>query len=171
MPRPAPPATRTGALDGVRVLDLTAWWAGPSSTALLAALGADVVHIESARRMDGMRTAGGMFFGRDQWWDFSAFFLSANTNKSDVTLDLDTEQGRALLLRLVEQSDVVIENFTPRVLEAFGLDWDAVVGGKSAGRDGPDAGLRVDGSVAGPAGVRADDGADHRIGLADRACR
>jgi crotonobetainyl-CoA:carnitine CoA-transferase CaiB-like acyl-CoA transferase len=124
--RPKPPAVRTAALDGVRVLDLTAWWAGPSSTALLAALGADVVHIESARRMDGMRTAGGMFFGRDQWWDYSAFFLSANTNKSDVTLDLDTEQGRSLLLRLIEQSDVVVENFTPRVLEAFGLDWAAV---------------------------------------------
>jgi crotonobetainyl-CoA:carnitine CoA-transferase CaiB-like acyl-CoA transferase len=125
----APPeatATRRAPLEGVTIVDLTAWWAGPSATGLLAALGADVIHVESARRMDGMRMAGGMFVGREQWWEFSGFFLSANTNKSDVTLDLGTPQGRALLLRLIEQADLVVENYTPRVLEAFNLGWDVI---------------------------------------------
>ena len=73
-----------------------------------------------------MRTAGGMFFGRDQWWEYSAFFLSANTNKYDVTLTLDTPKGRELALELVKKADIVIENFTPRVIEAFDLDWPVV---------------------------------------------
>jgi len=113
-------------LEGITVLDLTAWWAGPSGAAIFAALGAEVVHVESTRRIDGMRTAGGMFFGRDQWWEYSAFFLSANTNKYDVTLALDTPKGRELALELVGRADIVIENFTPRVIEAFDLDWPVI---------------------------------------------
>jgi crotonobetainyl-CoA:carnitine CoA-transferase CaiB-like acyl-CoA transferase len=124
--RPAPGAARRGPLEGVTVVDLTAWWAGPSATGLLAALGADVIHVESVKRMDGMRMTGGMFVGREQWWEYSGFFLSANTNKSDVTLDLTTAQGRALLLRLIERADLVVENYTPRVLEAFDLGWDVI---------------------------------------------
>jgi crotonobetainyl-CoA:carnitine CoA-transferase CaiB-like acyl-CoA transferase len=113
-------------LDGLTVVDLTAWWAGPSAAATFAALGADVIHVESTRRMDAMRTAGGLFYGRDQWWEYSAFFLSANTNKRGVTLDLDRSEGRAMALELVERADIVIENFTPRVLENFDLDWDVI---------------------------------------------
>ncbi len=125
-PRPVTAQPRRAPLDGVKVVDLTAWWAGPSSTGLLAALGADVVHVESARRMDGMRMAGGMFVGREQWWEYSGFFLQANTNKRDVTLDLASPKGRELVLRLVEQADLVVENFTPRVLETLDLGWDVV---------------------------------------------
>jgi crotonobetainyl-CoA:carnitine CoA-transferase CaiB-like acyl-CoA transferase len=110
----------------VKVVDLTAWWAGPSSTGLLAALGADVIHIESAKRMDGMRMAAAMFVGREQWWEYSGFFLQANTNKLDVTLDLTDPRGRALVLRLIEQADLVVENYTPRVIETFGLGWDVI---------------------------------------------
>ena len=124
--RPEPPLPVGLPLAGIKVLDLTAWWAGPSSTGLLAALGAEVVHVESTRRIDGMRTAGGMFFGRDQWWEYSSFFLQANTNKYGVTLDLDHPKGRELALELVGQADIVIENFTPRVIEAFDLDWSVV---------------------------------------------
>ena len=125
--RPAPPSGGVPLpLAGLRVLDLTAWWAGPSSAAMFAALGAEVIHVESTRRIDGMRTAGGMFYGRDQWWEYSAFFLAANTNKYGITLDLDRPEGRELALELVRCSDVVIENFTPRVIEAFDLDWDVV---------------------------------------------
>lgn len=125
-PRPIPEGPAPLPLEGVTVVDLTAWWAGPSAAAIFAALGAEVVHVESTRRLDGMRTAGGMFFGRDQWWEYSGFFLQANTNKYDVTLDLDRPEGRELLLRLVGRADLVIENFTPRVVEAFDLDWDVV---------------------------------------------
>ncbi len=125
-PRPSSGAQRTRPLEGVTVVDLTAWWAGPSSTGLLAALGADVIHIESIKRMDGMRMAAAMFVSREQWWEYSGFFLQSNTNKSDVTLDLTTAEGRALVLRLIEQADLVVENYTPRVLETFDLGWDVI---------------------------------------------
>jgi crotonobetainyl-CoA:carnitine CoA-transferase CaiB-like acyl-CoA transferase len=126
---PRPEASSSSAplpLGGVKVVDLTAWWAGPSAAGLFAALGAEVVHVESTRRIDGMRTAGGAFFGRPQWWEYSGFFLQANTNKYDVTLDLDRPEGRALVLELVAEADIVIENYTPRVVENFGLDWPVI---------------------------------------------
>jgi crotonobetainyl-CoA:carnitine CoA-transferase CaiB-like acyl-CoA transferase len=126
-PRPEPaPGPAPLPLGGLTVVDLTAWWAGPSGAATFAALGAEVVHVESTRRMDGMRTAGGAFFGRDQWWEYSGFFLQANTNKYDVTLDLDRPEGRAMVLELVARADIVIENYTPRVVENFGLDWPVI---------------------------------------------
>jgi crotonobetainyl-CoA:carnitine CoA-transferase CaiB-like acyl-CoA transferase len=124
---PAGPVSEAAlALTGLRVVDLTGWWAGPSATALFAALGADVVHVESIRRPDGIRMAGGAFIARPQWWELSPFFLAANTNKRDLTLDLGSEAGRRLLLDLVRDADVVIENFTPRVLESFDLGWDVI---------------------------------------------
>ena len=61
--------------------------------------------------------AGAMFVGREQWWEHSAFFLTANTNKRDLTLDLDRPDGRELALRLIAQADLVVENYTPRVIE------------------------------------------------------
>jgi crotonobetainyl-CoA:carnitine CoA-transferase CaiB-like acyl-CoA transferase len=124
--RPAPSGRNAPPLAGVRVVDLTAWWAGPSASGIFAALGAEVVHVESIKRMDGVRMTGGTLAKRDEWWEYSAFFLHANANKDDVTLDLDTQAGRALLLRLVERADLVIENYTPRVLEAFDLGWDVI---------------------------------------------
>ncbi len=113
-------------LDGVRVVDLTAWWAGPSAAGMLGALGADVIHVESCRRPDGMRMAGGMFADQPEWWERSGFFLQANTNKRGFTLDLATAEGRDLALRLIATADVVIENFTPRVLASFGLGWEVI---------------------------------------------
>ena len=113
-------------LTGVRVVDLTAWWAGPSATGVLASLGADVIHIESVTRLDGMRMTGGAFADRPQWWERSAFFLQANVNKRAVTLDLGRPAGRDLVLELIARSDLVFDNFTPRVLEQFKLDWDVV---------------------------------------------
>ncbi len=124
--RPRRPSDAAAPLAGIRVLDLTAWWAGPTATGIYAALGAEVVHVESVQRLDGMRMAGGMFFGREQWWEYSAFFLTANTNKRDLTLDLGSERGREIARRLVAQADLIVENYTPRVLESFGLTWDTV---------------------------------------------
>jgi crotonobetainyl-CoA:carnitine CoA-transferase CaiB-like acyl-CoA transferase len=125
-PDPAPSMRVPLPLAGITVLDLTAWWAGPSAAGLLAALGADVIHVESTRRIDGMRTAGGAFASRGDWWEYSAFFLQINTNKRAITVDLDHPDGRALALELVGHADVVIENFTPRVLESFDLDWPVI---------------------------------------------
>ncbi len=113
-------------LAGLRVLDLTAWWAGPSATGLLAALGADVVHVEGPDRMDGVRMVGMAIPGRSEWWEHSSFFLSVNCDKRDLVLDLAADRGREVALALVAEADVVVENFTPRVLDKLGLGWDAV---------------------------------------------
>jgi crotonobetainyl-CoA:carnitine CoA-transferase CaiB-like acyl-CoA transferase len=129
LPRPPkPPATHGPELPlhGVKVVDLTAWWAGPSASAMLAALGADVVHVESVTRADGMRYTSGVSTDRDDWWEFSALFHTSNTNKRDLTLDLTRAEGRSLALRLIEQADLVVENYTPRVIEQFDLGWDVV---------------------------------------------
>lgn len=75
-------------LAGVRIVDLTAFWAGPSATHLLAAFGADVVKIESIQRPDGIRYSGGMRTDVDDWWEYGWVFHAMNTNKRSVTLDL-----------------------------------------------------------------------------------
>lgn len=114
-------------LAGLRVLDMTAWWAGPSASQLLGVFGAEVIHIESVGRPDGMRMVGGMMAGNyEAWWEASTHFLHVNTNKLDVTLDLSKPQGLVLLEKLIGECDAVIENFTPRVLENFGLTWDRI---------------------------------------------
>jgi crotonobetainyl-CoA:carnitine CoA-transferase CaiB-like acyl-CoA transferase len=126
--RPAPSATATGLpMAGLKVLDLTTWWAGPASTGLFAQLGADVVKVESVQHIDGMRpAAAGYFFSRDRWWEWSNFYQSINVDKRGITLNLSDPKGLDLVKRLIAWADVVAENFTPRVMEGFGLDWDAV---------------------------------------------
>ncbi len=125
------PPSRAGTpqlpLAGIRVLDATAWWAGPSACAMLAYLGAEVIHLESIQKPDGMRMAGGGFIGRfDEWWETSGIYLAANVNKQDLTLNLADPKGNALCRRLIAVSDLFIENFSPRVIENFGLTWEAV---------------------------------------------
>jgi crotonobetainyl-CoA:carnitine CoA-transferase CaiB-like acyl-CoA transferase len=112
-------------LTGTRVLDLTSWWAGPSSTQTLAALGADVIHVESVAHPDGMRLTG-MLFGTDDWWEWGHMFVAANNDKRGITIDLSSPVGRDLVLRLVETADIVVENFSPRVIEQFDLGWDVI---------------------------------------------
>jgi crotonobetainyl-CoA:carnitine CoA-transferase CaiB-like acyl-CoA transferase len=121
--RPAEPGPALP-LAGLRVLDATAWLAGPSATHMLATLGADVIHLEAPRRPDGMRMAGGAFLGRPGWWECSGIFLGANTNKRGLTLDLTDPRGRELLERLLARCDAFVENFSPRVIEQFDLGWE-----------------------------------------------
>ena len=121
-PRPQPTGEPTLPLAGLRVIDATAWWAGPTAGAVLAALGADVIHIESCTRPDGMRMTGGQFQHLDDWWEYSQLYQGANTNKRGLTLDLSTDEGRRLFIRLAATADIVIENYTPRVFENFGFD-------------------------------------------------
>ncbi len=111
-------------LTGLRVVDLSAFWAGPFVTAVLADMGADVVKVESIQRPDGMRFAGAR--PGEQMWEWSPVFHGANPGKRDVTLKLDSEQGQALLRRLIADADVVVENFAPRVLDNFGLGWETI---------------------------------------------
>ena len=114
-------------LQGIRVVDATTWWAGPSATHTLACLGADVIHIESIQKVDGARTVGGMFAGmHEDWWAAGNIVLSANTNKRDITLDLSKEEGRAILDELIAGADLFVENFSPRVMEGFGIDWERI---------------------------------------------
>jgi crotonobetainyl-CoA:carnitine CoA-transferase CaiB-like acyl-CoA transferase len=125
---PDVPSAGTGPLpfDGLRVLDLTAFWAGPLPTHILAMLGADVIHIESTARPDGTRLLAGLRFSEPDWWERSGIFSGLNTNKKSVTLDLAKEPGRDLLRRLIATCDVLVENYTPRVLEQIGLDVEAI---------------------------------------------
>jgi crotonobetainyl-CoA:carnitine CoA-transferase CaiB-like acyl-CoA transferase len=133
-------------LTGIRILDCTAWWAGPSATHVLAALGADVLKIESVKRPDLMRTSSTRPPTQDGWWEWGPLFHAANTGKRGVTLDLGRPEGIDIFERLMRSADVLVENYTPRVMEQFGLGWDrlhqinprlAMVRMPAFGLDGP----------------------------------
>lgn len=113
-------------LSDIRITDFTAFWAGPVATQLLGALGADVIKVEGVRRPDGMRFSAGRPPDWDQWWEWGPVFLCSNNNKRGISVELSTEAGRAIALQLIAASDLVIENFSPRVMENFRLEWDAV---------------------------------------------
>lgn len=129
-PRPTPPKVEraqdepTKPLDGIRVVDCTAWWAGPSATNALAALGADVIKVESTKRPDLMRYGTTRGPNVDQWWEWGALFHAANTGKRGVTIDLTQPAGIEVFERLVATADVLVENYTPRVMDQFGLTWE-----------------------------------------------
>jgi crotonobetainyl-CoA:carnitine CoA-transferase CaiB-like acyl-CoA transferase len=111
-------------LSGVTVVDLTAFWAGPACTHQLATLGADVIKIESPTRPDGMRFATVRPPTEPDWMEYGPTFHGTNPAKRSVTVDFSKPEGRELVLRLVERADVVVENFTPRVLGNVGLEYD-----------------------------------------------
>jgi crotonobetainyl-CoA:carnitine CoA-transferase CaiB-like acyl-CoA transferase len=113
-------------LAGVRIVDLTAFWAGPESTDLLAALGADVIKVESPRRPDPMRTINVVRPEDPNWWEYNGFYHAVNRNKRDVTIDLARPEGLQVAKRLIATADIVIENMTPRALDSLGLGWDVI---------------------------------------------
>ncbi len=129
--------TRPGATDlgpspgdapfaGLRVVDLGTFWAGPYCTMYLGALGADVIKIESTRRPDGFRFSGAVPAMGPDWYEQGGLFAATNLNKRGVTLELTTDAGQVLLHRLLEDADVVLENFSARVVEQFGIGYEAV---------------------------------------------
>ena len=113
-------------LADIRIMDLTAFWAGPAGSLVLGSLGADVVKVEGLKRPDGMRFAGGKPPTVDHWWETGSVFLAVNQNKRGVTLELGTSEGDRLARQLLASCDVVMENFSPRVMTNLGLDWDVV---------------------------------------------
>jgi crotonobetainyl-CoA:carnitine CoA-transferase CaiB-like acyl-CoA transferase len=113
-------------LAGIRIVDLTAFFAGPSGTGYLAALGADVIKVESVQRPDGIRFAGGQITRDDGWWEWSWVFQGANAGKRGITLDLGRDEGREILHQLLAGADVLIENYSPRVMEQFGLSYETL---------------------------------------------
>ncbi len=109
------------ALEGIRVLDLTRALAGPFCTLMLGDNGADVIKVEMPGSGDDTRKWGPPFIGEE-----SAYFLSINRNKRSLTLNLRDPQAKEIFLKLAKDSDVIVENFTPGVMERFGLDYEAV---------------------------------------------
>lgn len=116
-----------GALDGLVVLDLTRMLAGPYATMMLADQGARVVKIEppggDATRRNGPHLDGALRMAEG---GFGAYFASINRNKESLTLDLKTTVGKAALLRLVAQADVVVENYRAGVMERLGLSYETL---------------------------------------------
>jgi crotonobetainyl-CoA:carnitine CoA-transferase CaiB-like acyl-CoA transferase len=111
-------------LAGLRVVDLTLFWAGPLPSAIFADLGAEVIKVESIQHLDPFRAyAVPGDASRERAHERSPLFNALNRNKLGLTLDLSSEDGRALFRKLVTKSDVVIQNYSPRVLPQFDLGY------------------------------------------------
>jgi formyl-CoA transferase len=109
-------------LDGVRVLDLSQFEAGPSCTEALAWLGAEVVKIENPKGGEPGRTLGtGPRPGADAY-----YFMIYNANKKSATVDLKSERGLQLVKEMVKRADVFVENFAPGAIERLGLGWEVL---------------------------------------------
>lgn len=115
---------REGPLSGIRILDLTRVLAGPYATMLLGDLGAEVFKVESPEG-DGTRRLV-PFVGGEPGPERSAYYLAFNRNKQGLSINLKEPEGREIILRLAEISDVVMENFSPGVLERLGLGFTAL---------------------------------------------
>lgn len=115
-----------GALDGVRVLDLSRVLAGPWATQILGDLGAEVIKVERPSRCDDTRTWGPPFLEQGvQPWD-AAYYLCANRNKHSIAVDFGDARGAELLRQLATQADVVVENYKPGTLARYGLDYESL---------------------------------------------
>ena len=112
--------TRTGALAGVKVVDITAVFMGPSATQMLGDLGADVIKVEPPGG-DSTRAIGPC--GNDR---MGPLFLGLNRNKRSIVLDLKSPEGRQALLRLVEDADVLAYNVRPQAMQRLGLDYETL---------------------------------------------
>lgn len=108
---------RPGALDGLRVLDLTRILAGPLCTMTLGDMGADVIKVEPPGTGDDTRMWGPPFAAKE-----SAYFLGINRNKRSITLNMAVKPGQEILAKLIAQCDVVVENFKLGTLEKWGFD-------------------------------------------------
>lgn len=125
-----------GPLTGLRVLDLTRVWAGPIAGRLLGDLGADVIHIESPWNRgplelpDDFAELTHLYPDNElgeRPWNRNGGFNKLARNKRGVSIDLSAERGQALFHELIAESDVVLENFSPRVFPQWGLDWDSLL--------------------------------------------
>src|SRR6516162_3377507 len=160
-------------LEGIRILDLTRVLSGPYCTMLLGDLGAEVIKVERPGEGDDTRAFAPPFQG-----DQAAYFLSINRNKKSITLDMKSEQGKEILWRLLDLSDVLVENFRPGAMERLGFGYEAVTNRRPAmiycsisgfGDSGPQkdrAGYDV--IVQGEAGIMdltgPRDGSPHKVG-------
>jgi crotonobetainyl-CoA:carnitine CoA-transferase CaiB-like acyl-CoA transferase len=116
------------ALSGLRILDLSRILAGPTATQLLADLGAEVIKIERPESGDDTRAWGPPFLQDTEGRETrdSAYYLSSNRGKHSVAIDIATPQGQAIIRRLAETSDVLVENFKLGDLDRYGLGYSVL---------------------------------------------
>jgi crotonobetainyl-CoA:carnitine CoA-transferase CaiB-like acyl-CoA transferase len=120
----ARPATTDRPLAGIRVLDFTMGWSGPLATRSMADLGAEVIKVESEAYPDWWRGYEPASRADPPVHELNLTFAAMNRNKAGISLDLRTAEGQAAALDLVRGADLVIENYTPGVMEKFGLGFD-----------------------------------------------
>jgi CoA:oxalate CoA-transferase len=109
-------------LSGIKVLDLTRYIAGPYCTKMLADYGAEVIKIEKPGEGDPGRHMP-PFYKDQPHPDTSGFFMYLNTNKKSITLNLKEASGISIIKRLIEDTDILVENFSPRIMRSLGLDY------------------------------------------------
>ncbi|MEG0052744.1 MAG: CaiB/BaiF CoA-transferase family protein [Comamonas sp.] len=121
-------STPIGALTGIKVLDLSRVLAGPWATQMLADLGADVIKVERPVAGDDTRHWGPPFLRDEAGNDTreASYFTACNRNKRSITVDMAHPEGRALLLRMAQEADVVVENFKTGGLKQYGLDYESL---------------------------------------------
>ena len=117
-----------GLLEGVKVLDLTHYIAGPYCTKLLSGLGADVIKVERLNKGDGVRWLGPFASGTEiptgnDAPEDGAWFLYLNTAKQSLALDLKSDEGRRVVLELAAKADILVENFAPGGMDSLGLSY------------------------------------------------
>tara|TARA_B100000315_G_scaffold260759_1_gene324912 strand:+ start:3807 stop:6254 length:2448 start_codon:yes stop_codon:yes gene_type:complete len=118
--------TQSLPLDGLRILDLSMFFAGPVAAQIAADAGAEVIKVESIQRIDGWRGSGVRGESDLPDWERSPNFNWVNRSKRGITLNLTDKRGTDILKRMVKDADVVIENYTPRVMDKFGLGYDVL---------------------------------------------
>jgi succinate--hydroxymethylglutarate CoA-transferase len=142
---PTPAETQNKPLSGIKVVDFTRFFAGPYCAMLLGDLGADVIKLELPGSGDPLRNQGPPFFHGN-----GITYYATNRNKRSMTVDLQTEEGRAIARELCLKADVVLENFRPSVLKRMGLDYESLskespglvyASISGFGADGPDSDL------------------------------
>jgi formyl-CoA transferase len=162
-------------LEGLRVVDLTRVLSGPYCTMQLGDMGAEVIKVEQPGKGDDTRAFAPPYQG-----DQAAYFLSINRNKKSITLDMKSEAGKAVLWRLIETSDILVENFRPGAMERLGFGYAAVKKRRPAmvyasisgfGQTGPQKDRPgYDVIVQGEAGIMditgPQDGAPYKVGAA-----
>ncbi len=162
-------------LEGLRVVDLTRVLSGPYCTMQLGDMGAEVIKVEQPGKGDDTRAFAPPYQG-----DQAAYFLSINRNKKSITLDMKSEAGKAVLWRLIERSDILVENFRPGAMDRLGFGYKAVEKRRPAivyasisgfGQTGPQKDRPgYDVIVQGEAGIMditgPQDGAPYKVGAA-----
>ncbi len=107
-------------LEGLRVIDLSMFMSGPMTSLVFADGGADVIKVESVQRIDGWRAGGAT---DDFWWEWAPQFNWVNRNKHGITLNLTDQRGSDTIRHMVKDADILVENYTPRVMGNFGLSY------------------------------------------------